>query len=275
MKRRMIALLLALLLAGGSVGPAAAAEPEEADAELVEALKGFFALVEGDYDSVNRNDGGACSVGLLQWHGPRALELLRFALAGWPGTANYLTPALYREIVSEATGWSGRVLTEAEAGCVSALLGSADGREAQDAVARRDIREYLRLCRSWGMRTDATAAYFAVIVNQFGAGGAKSYLDRIRETMGVGEDAEFTDLTALHRAVRETQGCGQAWLPLRDRCYEYIVSLGWALTAPAPRSLPAAERLLALLREREPAAWRLGAAALAVLLRWRTLLSAP
>lgn len=273
MKQRMIALLLALLLSGAALVPAAEAAGEERDAALVEALKGFFAQAEGDYDSVNRNDGGACSVGLLQWHGPRALELLRFALSGWPGTANYLTRALYREIVGEHTVWSRRTLTEAEARCVSALLGSADGRAAQDALARRDILDYLRLCRSWGMQTDATAAYFAVVVNQFGAGGAKRYLRLIRETMGVGEEAVFTDLNALHQAVRDTRSCGQPWLPVREKCYAYIASLGWVLTdRPDVREPSRAESLLDRLLEQDLSVWRLSAAALAPLRRWMALL---
>ena len=276
MKRRMVAALLVLALAAALLPPAAAAEGEKEDAELVEALKGFFAQAEGDYGSVNRNDGGACSLGLLQWHGPRALELLRFALAGWPGAANYLTQALYGEIVSETADWSHRTLTESEARCVSALLDSADGRAAQDAVARRDILGYLHLCRSWGMKTDATAAYFAVIVNQFGAGGAKSYLRHIRQTLGVGEDAAFINLKELHQAVHDTLSYGQPWLPMRDKCYAYIVSLGWNLTGqPRLAPLPLADSLLARLRARDPDAWRLGAAALALLLCWRELLPVP
>ena len=273
MKHRMIALLLALLLVGAALTPAAGAAGGEGDEALVEALKGFFAQAEGDYDSVNRSDGGACSLGLLQWHGPRALELLRFALNGWPGTANYLTRSLYREIVGEGTVWSRRTLTEAEARCVSALLGSADCRAAQDELARRDILEYLRLCRSWGMKTDATAAYFAVVVNQFGAGGAKNYLRLIRETLGVGEDAVFTDLNVLHQAVRDTRRCGQPWLPVREKCYAYVASLGWALTdRSGSREQPRTERLPDPLPERELSVWRLGAAALTLLRRWMALL---
>ena len=32
---------------------------------------------EGNYGSVNKNDNGAVSVGKVQWHGNRALNLLR------------------------------------------------------------------------------------------------------------------------------------------------------------------------------------------------------
>lgn len=231
MKLRILCWLLAVLLLLPLTPRAAAADPDEA---LVEALKGFFLQAEGDYGSVNADDGGAVSLGLLQWHGPRALELLRFALEGWPGCANYLTRSLYLEIVSPAASWKSRSLSGAEAERVSALLASPDGRAAQDALARRDILGYLSQARAWGMESDATAAYFAVIINQFGSGGAAAYLSRIRATLGLGEAAVFRDLNVLHQAVHDT-AYGRAALAMRDKSYAYLVSLGWPLSEPRPR----------------------------------------
>ena len=90
-----------------------------------------------------------------------------------------------------------------------------------------------------GMESDATAAYFAVIVNQFGAAGARDYLRHIRDTLGLGEEAVFRDLAALHQAVHDTRDYGQACLSMRDKSYAYILSLGWPVREePAPR-LPA------------------------------------
>ena len=80
------------------------------------------------------------------------------------------------------------------------------------------------------MGTDATAAYFAVIINQFGAGGAAAYLRHIRATLGLGETAVFRDLTLLHQAVHDTKSYGQRYLSMRDKSYAYIRSLGWNLT---------------------------------------------
>lgn len=279
MKTRIPALLLALLLTLGTCVPAVLADaaPEDGEEPLVEALKGFFAGAEGDYGAVNADDGGACSIGLLQWHGARALALLRFALEGWPGCANYLSAALYREITDPNTVWSRRRLADAEAQLVSNLLGSQDGRAAQDAMARQDILAYVSLCRSWGMQTDATAAYFAVIVNQFGAGGAASYLRHIRETMGVDENAVFRDLTALHQAVHDTKSYGQRYLSMRDKSYAYIAALGWDLTgAPSvPKKAPPPDGALARLFARYFDGLRLGGNTLELLLRLRTLTGAP
>ena len=240
MKSRFFPLLVLLALLPGLLVPRRAEAAESLHEEqLVEVLEDFFAGAEGDYHSVNADDNGALSLGLLQWHGPRALELLRQALEGWPVTANYLTPALYREITQPDTDWQKRRLTRQEAGRLSALLGSPEGISAQDALARRDILSYLALARELGMESDATAAYFAVIVNQFGAAGARDYLRHIRDTLGLGEEAVFRDLAALHQAVHDTRDYGQACLSMRDKSYAYILSLGWPVREePAPR-LPA------------------------------------
>lgn len=274
MKRHLLALLLAFLLISSALIPpvlAGDATNTAADDVLIAALKDFFAGAEGDYDAVNANDGGAPSLGLLQWHGARALELLRFTLDGWPVTANYLTSALYREITASGTSWRNRVLTKTEAQSIAAMLGSKGGRAAQDALSRRDILSYVTLCRQWGMATDATAAYFAVIINQFGAGGAASYLRHIRQTLGVGEDAVFTDLTALHQAVHDTTSYGQRYLAMRDKSYAYIQSLGWDLTGKprtVRRRLPPSDGPLSLLADR----LNLRACAEALLRGCRTLL---
>ena len=276
MKRRVLSFLLALCLTAALLGPALPAvradpEPEE---ELVEALKRFFAGAEGDYGAVNPNDGGAPSLGLLQWHGARALELLRYALAGWPGCGACLSGALRGEITDPDTQWRSRVLTAAEAEQLSALLGSAGGRAAQDALARRDILGYIATCRSWGMGSDATVFYFAVIVNQFGTGGAAAYLRHIRATLGLGEGAVFADLRVLHQAVHDTKSYGQRYLAMRDKSYAFVESLGWNLSGRPRRTVPEKAGLWERLRGNGPA-WQLSAEALALLLRWKFLLPAP
>ncbi len=241
MKRRMLSVLLAVLLAVALLCPTLpeVRAEEDGDDRLVAALKEFFAGAEGDYGAVNPNDGGAPSLGLLQWHGPRALELLRFALAGWPGCGAGLSGALRGEIADPDTDWRSRCLTAAEAEQLSALLSSVGGRAAQDALARRDILGYLALCRGWGMGSDATLFYYAVIVNQFGAGGAAVYLRHIRVTLGLGEDAVFADLRVLHQAVHDTKSYGQRYLAMRDRSYAWVLALGWPLgPAPIRRRLP-------------------------------------
>ena len=55
---------------------------------------------EGGYGSVNANDNGAVSVGKVQWHGSRALDLLKTIITklGQRQAENILGAALYKEI---------------------------------------------------------------------------------------------------------------------------------------------------------------------------------
>ena len=238
MGTRWLALILALALAAGLLcGSAAAAEWESAihAEQVVEALKDFFAGAEGDYGSVNRDDNGALSLGLLQWHGDRALALVRTALERCPITANYLTPALYREITDPDTRWSGRTLTVREAGCLSALLSCREGRRIQDEEAAADILGYIADGWAAGMRTDRTVVYFATIRNQFGPAGAVTYMEHVRAAMGLEAGALFYDLEELHRGVHNTLSYGQRYLVLRDKTYDYIQTLAWP-REPDPRA---------------------------------------
>lgn len=223
MKQRLLALLLCLLLVQSALLPARAQESREE--LLVEALKDFFVGAEGDYGAVNASDSGALSVGLLQWHGTRALELLKQLLERWPQGAELLSPALAAEI-RQASDWSRRSLSAGEAARLSALLDSPQGRDIQEENARGDILGYLETCRSWGMASEETALYFAVILNQFGPGGAASYLRHIRSTLGLEEGAPISDLELLHRAVHDTKSYGQRYLNMRDKSYDYIKRLG-------------------------------------------------
>ena len=172
--------------------------------------------------------------GILQWHGDRALRLLRRILTEYPSAAACLSAALANEIRNPNTVWSRRTLSVSEKREISGLLTSAAGQAVQDAVAWEDMSAYVEEARSLGMRTDATVFYYASICNQFGYGGGRTYLQRIRQTMGVGEEACFYDLQALHEAVHQTN-YGRPYLGLRDKTYQAVLNLGWSLTGePEP-----------------------------------------
>ena len=248
MIRKLFSFVLALALLWAIPLPVRAEEPESIHPELlIPALKTFFAGAEGDYTAVNPSDNGALSVGLLQWHGRRALELVRRAAASDPDAAlKYLGRDLYEEVQQPGTTWDRRTLTPGEGAAVSALLGSEAGRRAQDDLAAADITVYIDAARRAGMRTDATVFYYAVIYNQFGVGGAGTYLGHIRAVLGVGEKAVFYDLDQLHAAVHAVKSYGTAHLGQRDKAYAFVISLGWwspretggAPGAPVPGAPP-------------------------------------
>ena len=237
--RRLTALLLALSVCLCLVPAASASDWSgvlNAD-RLIPAMVDFFKGTEGSYGSVNPNDSGALSVGILQWHGVRALNLVRRILKAAPDAIWTLPAALRAEVRNANASWGSRTLTAAEAAALSGLLASPAGVSAQDAQAREDLTGYIDLAWSAGMRSDAAALYWASILNQFGTGGAQTYLRHIRRTLGADETCTFESLDALHAAVRSTMTYGQRYLANRERAYAYIAALGWCLTgrdAPEP-----------------------------------------
>lgn len=146
---------------------------EELKREIAaEAAKIIFAN-EGNYTSVNADDKGALSVGKVQWHGNRALSLLKKIVEKiGEGAETILGGNLYREIVT-ASDWSGRKATAAEKVKLSQILGSSQGKQAQDVQAEEDILSYVTHGVKMGIEDPQSLVYFADLENQGGAGASK------------------------------------------------------------------------------------------------------
>ena len=106
--------------------------------DIVDAALGIIYVNEGSYTSVNPNDNGAVSVGKLQWHADRALNLLKTIVSANPSNArSILGSSLYNEIISSGTDWSSRTVTSGESSRISQLLGTTEGHTAQDEYVYR------------------------------------------------------------------------------------------------------------------------------------------
>lgn len=128
---------------------------------------------EGDYGSVNLDDNGAVSIGKVQWHGCRALNLLKTILSFDGVRARLiLGDSLYDEIFGEVD-WDGRILNQSEAEKVSSLLTTPYGMQAQDSLAKADVLTYINKGISYGLSSPEALIYFADGVNQY---GTESYL---------------------------------------------------------------------------------------------------
>ena len=137
-----------------------------------EAAKVIFAN-EGNYSSVNADDNGALSVGKVQWHGNRALSLLKKIVQDMgAGAEAVLGGSLYREIMT-ASDWSGRKAAAEEKAKLSKVLGSVQGRQAQDRQAEEDILSYVTHGAKMGIEDPQSLVYFADLENQGGAGASK------------------------------------------------------------------------------------------------------
>ena len=131
-------LLLLLSLVGGAVSTAAASLDE-----MTSTAISCIMSHEGSYGSVNRNDCGACSIGKLQWHAGRALNLLKSICNNAPDLSqSILGNTFYNEILT-ATNWNYRTFSVSEGNAVSTLLTTDAGVAAQDALAFSDVQGYI------------------------------------------------------------------------------------------------------------------------------------
>ena len=128
---------------------------------------------EGGYSSVNADDNGALSVGKLQWHGTRALRLVKKIVTalGEGASLALVTPELYREIISART-WSERTLSTYEKVQLMGLLSTEESHSAQDAQAEEDVAGYLEHALELGVTEQRAMIFLADIENQGGAGAA-------------------------------------------------------------------------------------------------------
>jgi peptidoglycan hydrolase-like protein with peptidoglycan-binding domain len=123
---------------------------------------------EGNYGSVNKNDNGAVSIGKVQWHAGRALNLLKTIVKANKNQANQmLGSTLYNEILN-SSNWNKRIVTQIEADKISALLQTPQGKKAQDELAKSDVLSYVNKGISYGLQNEEALIYFADGVNQYG-----------------------------------------------------------------------------------------------------------
>jgi LysM repeat protein len=171
---------------------------EELKREIAaEAAKIIFAN-EGNYSSVNADDNGALSVGKVQWHGNRALSLLKKIVQGMgAGAETVLGGTLYREIMT-ASDWAGRKATAEEKVKLSKVLGSVQGKQVQDAQAEEDILLYVTHGVKMGIEDPQSLIYFADLENQGGAGASKRVGNAAAQKAG---GAGKVNLAIIHTAA--------------------------------------------------------------------------
>lgn len=165
-------LLLLLSLVGGAVSTAAASLDE-----MTSTAISCIMSHEGSYGSVNRNDCGACSIGKLQWHAGRALNLLKSICNNAPDLSqSILGNTFYNEILT-ATNWNYRTFSVSEGDAVSTLLTTDAGVAAQDALAFSDVQGYIVSGQNKGL-TDAGALVLYADIYNFGSGIASRIASR-------------------------------------------------------------------------------------------------
>lgn len=195
--------------------------------EIVVAAAEVVRQNEGSYASVNPDDNGALSIGWLQWHGNRALSLLKTIIAADTASASsILGNTLYNEITT-ASDWSTRILTEGERTKISALISTSQGMAAQDSLAQNDLSIYISHGIALGITDPAALVYYADLENQCGSGGAKRVGNAAINTAGSGANV---DLDVLHSAALADSVAGR-YETRRIKTYTNCLLLGWGNTS--------------------------------------------
>ncbi len=210
----LVAMLFSLTIETFAIGPS--------NSEIVSKAKDIIIASEGTYKSVNADDNGALSIGCIQWHGNRALNLLKdIVYADTTAAYNILGEMLYSEITS-SSNWSTRILNSDEAARISSLIDTAIGRAKQDALVEDNILTYVLHGQNLGITSPSALVYFADIENQCGSGGA-SRIAKAASTLANG--GEIT-LAILHQAALADVAAGK-YASRRNKVYNYALLLGW------------------------------------------------
>ncbi len=171
---------------------------------------------EGNYGSVNKNDNGAVSIGKLQWHAGRAAALLRNIIkAIGTGAESIIGTALYKELKAGAT-WGNRTVTSEEAGKITAILTTPQGKAEQDKQAISDVTSYIKKGQGYGLEDAGALIYFADGVNQYGTNSTLWKTIAKEALKGAGDVSAMYEATINHT---------NKYLSRRKRVYDKVTAL--------------------------------------------------
>ena len=188
--------------------------------EMTRAAVSIITSNEGTYGSVNRNDCGAVSVGMLQWHANRALQLMRSIAEADPASAQSILGGTFYQEVITASDWSYRTFSVSEGSAASALLSSATGVAKQDALAYNDVQGYINSGMNYGLTNAGVLVYYADLYNR-GSGIAAQLLNIAK---GSGSYGDIT-LSTLHNTALANSS--SYYTTRLNNAYNTIVSYGW------------------------------------------------
>lgn len=191
--------------------------------DIVKAASAYIFRMEGNYDSINANDNGAVSIGKVQWHGPRALQLLKMIVEANPEQAlEILGETLYNEIIeSELSDWNYRWFNSEEVKIFKKLLATDESKACQDQLAYNDIKSYIVRGQSLGITDGRALVYFADLENQMGSYGVTRVA---KAAIAIAGSPEKVTLDIIYQAAMEDKTASSS-PGRRKSCYEYCLSL--------------------------------------------------
>ena len=185
------------------------------------------------YDSINYND--PITVGIAQWYGPRAADIIKKMGAKHANEYAGVSPSLMSDLNSHGNDswWTNRWLSRLEGNSLIPLLRA--GAAEQDAQLVADLEAYFQAARNVGIdpngNTD-TFIYFCVMYHQ-----GPRYAIRVMNRCGGG-----ASLAAVHHACLNDGVLGK--YPNRyNQAYEIIKNKDTSGVSAGPAGPPTAERM--------------------------------
>ena len=190
--------------------------------EMTKAAVQIISRSEGTYGTINPNDNGAVSIGMLQWHADRALQLMRSIANADTGSAQSILGSSFYNDVMNASNWNSRTFSSAECTAASNLTTSA-GKSKQDALAYSDVQGYISAGQNLGISNAGVLVYYAELYNR-GMGVAKRILN------AAAGGGSYSSVTLANQSCTPPHLLANSSSYYTDRlnnAYNTIVSLGW------------------------------------------------
>lgn len=127
----------------------------------------------GNYSAINANDNGAVSVGLIQWHGARAWDIL-YAIVqelGSEESIKILGTSLYNKIVTKTRNdWETIYFSKGstEVNNLKTLLNTEESKKIQNAKVLIDLDEYIKSIKNLGVKDEDAIIFMCHIMNAWG-----------------------------------------------------------------------------------------------------------
>ncbi|MFA7157157.1 MAG: peptidoglycan DD-metalloendopeptidase family protein [Bacilli bacterium] len=171
---------------------------------------------EGAYESINRNDNGATSVGKLQWHANRARNLIKTISSSEPSFNQELIAAGGASLIPKLNqDWSNMIITQNEASALKKVLSNSKYNKYQDKLASEDVQGYIEEGKKQGLTDSSALAYYADLYNQGGTNANSVAKKAIA--------ADGGSLASMHQAAQASSVYGE-YKNRRQATYAALVS---------------------------------------------------
>ncbi len=130
------------------------------------------------------------TVGIMQWHGGRAHNLLRYMCrTNKTESAKILGTDLYNECLSK-NNWAaqGRIFSESELNSIRKMLGKSWAKECQKEQFKKDVEGYIEIAKSYKLTNSKLIAYFCNLYHQTPT-NAKKVADSLIKSYSSAEEA--------------------------------------------------------------------------------------